>query len=167
MQHTVLSVRQPWAGLLVEGIKRFEVRSWSPPAGSGWLLIHASSSKTPGLRELREYSAFKRALRRAKMVDDRSWIQSAIVGAARFTHFHDTWKEHDIPKRLTENDHMMIGEFPSRFLWRVAECQRFIEPIPCHGRLNLWKTDKALSRQVEYRVTCDMPDYRPWLPATG
>jgi hypothetical protein len=40
----VLSVRQPYASLLVRGIKRFESRTWSTDY-RGPLLIHASSTQ--------------------------------------------------------------------------------------------------------------------------
>lgn len=36
-----LSIRQPWAGLIIAGLKRIEVRTW-PASLRGPLLIHAS-----------------------------------------------------------------------------------------------------------------------------
>ena len=37
-----LSVRQPWAELIISGRKQYEVRSWKPPV-LGRILIHASA----------------------------------------------------------------------------------------------------------------------------
>ncbi|VTS02336.1 ASCH domain-containing protein [Tuwongella immobilis] len=37
-----LSVRQPWAGLILAGVKSIEIRSW-PTTKSGRIFIHASS----------------------------------------------------------------------------------------------------------------------------
>ena len=41
-----LSVRQPWASLLVSGLKDIENRTWAPNFKGG-ILIHASSAKGP------------------------------------------------------------------------------------------------------------------------
>jgi hypothetical protein len=41
-----LSVRQPWASLLVSGLKDIENRMWAPNF-KGRILIHASLAKVP------------------------------------------------------------------------------------------------------------------------
>ena len=73
------SVKQSWASLLIAGVKRYEVRTWSPKE-PGLLLVHASSGKAQGIRELRTEPMFHTALERAGMKDEGSWPQSAFVG---------------------------------------------------------------------------------------
>jgi hypothetical protein len=47
-----LSMHQPWASLLVAGIKQVEGRSWESTFGGEWLWIHAASQvPTPELIE--------------------------------------------------------------------------------------------------------------------
>lgn len=41
-----LSVRQPWASLLVSGLKDIENRTWTPNF-KGRIMIHASLAKVP------------------------------------------------------------------------------------------------------------------------
>lgn len=41
-----LSVRQPWASLLVSGLKDIENRTWAPNF-KGRIMIHASLAKVP------------------------------------------------------------------------------------------------------------------------
>lgn len=41
-----LSVRQPWASLLVSGLKDIENRTWAPNF-RGRIMIHALSAKVP------------------------------------------------------------------------------------------------------------------------
>jgi predicted transcriptional regulator len=161
MSHSILSVRQPWASLLVSGVKRFEVRTWVPASPPGWILIHASSGRAAGLAEFREHKAFERALKRADMLDQAAWAQSAIVGAVRIAAFLDTWKVEQQPKRLTEIDDMMIGDSPDRYLWKVAEARRFRTPIRAHGKLKLWTPDTMLARKVDQAIRRDAPDYQP------
>jgi hypothetical protein len=160
MPHSILSVRQPWAGLLVSGVKRFEVRSWAPALAPGWVLIHASSGRAVGLGELYEYRAFNKALRLAGMEDQGGWVQRAVIGAVKFAAFLDTWKVEQQPKHLSEIDRMMIGEAPDRFLWKVVEAKTFRKPIQCHGKLNLWKPTDALSRKLDQAIKRDMRTYR-------
>jgi hypothetical protein len=38
-----LSIRQPWAGLIVAGVKTLEIRTWATRR-RGWLAIHASKT---------------------------------------------------------------------------------------------------------------------------
>jgi hypothetical protein len=45
-ERLALSIRQPWAGLLVQGLKTIEIRRWSTDF-RGPLLIHASSTPDP------------------------------------------------------------------------------------------------------------------------
>ena len=42
--YQVVSVKQPWASLLLAGVKKYEVRSWAPPY-LGYIVLHASSGK--------------------------------------------------------------------------------------------------------------------------
>ena len=42
----VLSVQQPWASLIVAGIKDVENRTWKPKEMPGRILIHASKKCT-------------------------------------------------------------------------------------------------------------------------
>ncbi len=57
MELKAFSVRQPWSGLLMVGIKRFEVRTWQPPAPD-YFLVHAAS-KVPGLRDERDLPCYQ------------------------------------------------------------------------------------------------------------
>src|SRR5688572_22627658 len=74
-----LSVRQPWAGLLVAGVKRFEARTWKPRE-LGFLLVHASAGKAGDLRDLRADPLYQRSLRQAGMSDEQSWPRSVFIG---------------------------------------------------------------------------------------
>ena len=74
----LLTVQQPWAGLLVDGRKPFEVRCWSADLArsEGWVWIHAGSRVHPraGLAEIIL----------CERVDARAMPRSSVVGAVRF-----------------------------------------------------------------------------------
>ena len=94
MNLRVLSVRQPWASLLLSGVKRYECRRWRPKQ-PGILLMHASSSKAAGMPEMRRERLFQEALRDAHLEDEEAWPFSAIIGAVEITRF---WEPHRRPR---------------------------------------------------------------------
>jgi hypothetical protein len=161
MTHTVLSLRQPWAGLLVTGVKKFELRTWRPMARSGWLLIHASAGKATGLPGLRAEPMFQRALARAGMKSESDWEQSAIVGAVHFRHFRDWYKE-GYPTGVSEVSRFLVGDQPPQFLWEVGRAYKFTQSLPCKGKLKLWITDGVLARSASQRIRYEAPEYVKW-----
>jgi hypothetical protein len=67
-----LSIKQPWAALIVRGLKSIEVRTW-PTIQRGWILIHASSQEdelVEGWKRVPEYAA------------KLSQLRGGILGAA-------------------------------------------------------------------------------------
>jgi len=67
-----LSVKQPWAALIVHGLKTIEVRTW-PALQRGWILIHASSQedeRVEGWKRVPDYAA------------KLSQLRGGVIGAA-------------------------------------------------------------------------------------
>jgi hypothetical protein len=105
----VLTVRQPWASLIVAGIKDVENRSWATHR-RGLLAIHAGKSIDRGApAELFE------------MVEDCPL--GALVGSVSLDDIQT-----DSPSRWAQ---------PGSFHWCVSGAQR-IEPVPMVGHLGLW-----------------------------
>jgi hypothetical protein len=67
-----LSIRQPWATLLLCGLKTIEVRPW-PTAERGWVLIHASG------QEDERVEGWKRVPDSASQL---AQLRGGIIGAA-------------------------------------------------------------------------------------
>lgn len=147
MQVRVLSVRQPWASLLLSGVKKYECRSWAPRQ-VGVLLMHASSGKAAGMPELREERLFQRALTEAGLEDESAWPFSAILGAVEVTRIWEPGR----PPRLSAMDEFLVGDPDDSYLWEVGRRWAFPDPIRCQGRLNLWTpppdTNAAITRQL-------------------
>ena len=79
-----LSLKQPWAALVVQGLKTIEIRSW-PTARRGLILIHAA--RVPDLRAeaQRHVTAEMATLVR---------LQGGIIGSVDLT---DCVRYHDLP----------------------------------------------------------------------
>ena len=149
MDLRAFSVKQPWAGLLVAGVKRFEVRTWAP-SGPGVFLVHASSGKARGMPELRAEPLFQKSLREAGMTDEQGWPQSAFLGLVEVARVINT--EEGLPRRFTKQDEFLCGSVESILLWEIGRRWPFTRPVPCNGMLNLWRppteVHAAINRQL-------------------
>lgn len=156
MDLKALSVRQPWAGLLARGVKRFEVRSWRP-SQLGLYILHASSGKTREIRDLRQESLYRRALTRADMKDEANWDQGALIAVVKIVR---VWGLGSWPKGLTPLDKYLSKHGPNDFLWEVGRRWVFNRPIPSEGAPRLWtpppETRRALAAQLS-RLKVPLP----------
>ncbi len=158
----VLSVKQPWAGLLMAGEKRFEVRTWRPVEDRGLVLLHASSG-TASTSDVDDEPLYQQALRRAGMPDRRAWVRSSILGVAEFRRII---VPPPMPTRFTKKDAVLCGSTEDVALWEAGDLFPFAAPIPCHGKLNLWEPDTRMRRRVAAHLkSIRLPDL-PWFQRT-
>jgi len=105
----VLTVRQPWASLIVDGVKTVENRSWATTY-RGRLWIHASASRVDAVADYRD------------IVDNAS--RGAILGCVRLV---DVTTDADSPWAT-----------PGQCHWLLADARRLQSAVPARGRLGLW-----------------------------
>lgn len=128
-----LSLLQPWASLVVMGLKKIETRSWSTPY-RGILLIHASAGK--GGKLLAEHTAIKKYIPVYKDLPFGSIIgQVQLIDIVRVA---DLALPDDEIDRLSLEE-KAFGDSKARFAWLFANAEIFEEPIPATGRLGLWE----------------------------
>jgi|SRR5579875_1089105 len=122
MDCRVLTVRQPWAGLLVAGVKDVENRVWKT-AYRGLLLIHAA--QRIDREDLERYR---------NLLDEVP--TSAVIGAVQLVDCK--WEG-------------MLGVSPwaepQNFHWIVQTVGR-CRPVPASGRLGLWRPTESLLEKV-------------------
>ena len=109
-----LSVRQPWADLIMRGIKDIENRSWTT-SYRGPLLIHASKTFVPGPAVAAFYGP------------DHQWEQGGIIGTV------------DLVDVVTDSDSQWAQRDGQTFHWVLANPQR-APFVPMNGKLNLYET---------------------------
>lgn len=114
-----LTVRQPWAELIMSGRKRFETRSWST-THRGPLIIHAGATPAP--------SDLSVALTPSGVMHlgaGLGWVELIDV--------------HPIPPH-DGGDEVELGDYtPGRYAWELANPVRWFAPIPMRGKLGLWE----------------------------
>ncbi len=122
----VLTIKQPWATLIMQGDKRFEFRSWQTKY-RGDLLIHAGK----GI----DKEAMKRL---AKYLPDEIPL-GKILGKVTLV---------DCIKMCPEFKDMLLKEnpdiytkssFQENYGWQVENVKVFNEPIDVKGHLSLWE----------------------------
>ena len=122
----VLTIKQPWATLIMQGDKRFEFRSWQTKY-RGELLIHAGKSV--------DKEAMKRL---AKYLPDDIPL-GKILGKVTLV---DCIKMSPEFKELLKKENSDIytkSSFAENFGWQVENVEVFEEPIEAKGQLSLWE----------------------------
>lgn len=119
----VITVKQPWAHLIIHGPKRIENRSW-PTSYRGPLLIHAGKSAAPlssmTISDLRleNYGAD---------FDFKVLVYGAIIGVVHLTDCVSV-------EQLPEGEPFAEGPW----CWILTD-PRALTPFPCRGALSLWQ----------------------------
>lgn len=127
----VLSVRQPWAALIMAGLKDIENRTWTT-RHRGLLGIHASQTRLPladqaRIRHVLTRNGPRRTRRRIALVLDGELVYGALLGTVQLIDVchSDTcqcspWHEEDA------------------YGWKLRKPTTFPRPRPMPGRLGLW-----------------------------
>lgn len=122
----VLTIKQPWATLIMQGDKRFEFRSWQTKY-RGDLLIHAGKGiDKEAMKRLAKYLPaeipFGKILGKVTLVD---CVKMCLE-------FKDML--------LKENpDIYTKSSFQENYGWQVENVKVFNEPIDVKGHLSLWE----------------------------
>jgi len=134
---TCLSVRQPWADLLVRGIKDVENRTWDTKY-RGRLFIHASTRfDAEGFTLLAEYMEEFTGVRAVDALRSKSeYTLGAIIGSVLLRDVIP-WKESMLDDLSVWHSEDMIG-------WYVEQPEILSNPVPVRGRMGLFTARIAL-----------------------
>jgi hypothetical protein len=129
----VLSLLQPWATLVVIGVKQVETRSWSTDH-RGELLIHASTSKAGAMIALEP--PFTKYIKEFKDLP-----VGAIIGQVTLTDvllIEQQQLEGNRLNQLTLEERAFGDYSEGRYAWLLSDPVQFDNPIPVKGSLRLW-----------------------------
>lgn len=124
----VLTIKQPWATLIMQKDKRFEFRSWQTKH-RGTLWIHAGKSID------------EEAMKRLAPYLPKDVPTGKILGKVKLV---------DCVKMSPEFKEMLLKEnkdiytdssFKENYGWQLEEVEVFKEPIEAKGKLSLWEYD--------------------------
>ncbi|MBO3751112.1 ASCH domain-containing protein [Streptosporangiaceae bacterium NEAU-GS5] len=125
-----LSIRQPWAELILQGRKTIELRTWETDyRGSFWL--HAG--KAVDLDLDRSFGTSDPP--RGAFVGRTTLVDISPIDAQRW----ERWR----------GQHLDSGHYqPGLFAWHLSSAERLRQPVPAPGRLKLFKVDETLAQRL-------------------
>lgn len=122
----VLSIRQPWASLIVDGLKDVENRSWKT-AWRGRLLVHSARRPDPSSRQICE----------------RLGINAATLPLGHYLGSVEVVDVH-----LSSESLCCLWGQPGLYHWRLKDPRHLPEPIPGRGQLGLCRTPDEISHRL-------------------
>lgn len=122
-----LSIREPWASLIVNGYKEFEFRNWKTKY-RGKILIHASLSLEKN-----------NVLRFQKL--GLNYQCGYIIGEAELVDCVEVTR--DFENSLIDENELVYGASKGRggYAWKLSNIKKYDKPIKTKGQLGLWNFD--------------------------
>ena len=124
----VLTIREPWASLIINGYKEYEFRSWKTNY-RGKILIHTSMGIDKEM--LNRFSDY-----------NINYITGAIIGEATL---EDCIEVDDNFSKTLRNINPIVyakSNYVEKYAWKLTNIIKYEEPIYCKGHLGLWNYDK-------------------------
>ena len=124
----VLTIKQPWATLIMQKDKRFEFRSWKTKY-RGDLLIHAGKGVD------------KEAVKRLEKYLPEELPQGKILGKVTLV---DCIKCDEKFKEICQKENKDVyakSTFDETYAWQLEGVEVFDKPIEAKGSLSLWDYD--------------------------
>ena len=119
-----LTIKEPWASLIIEGYKKYEFRSWKTNY-RGKILIHAGLNIDKDMLErFKDYNL--------------NCSQGAIIGEAELVDC--VLVDSKLNQELRKIDPIVYGrsKHTETYGWKLENVKKYDVPIPCKGTLGLW-----------------------------
>jgi activating signal cointegrator 1 len=135
-----LSVRQPWAMLILRGVKQFETRTWRTDY-RGPLAIHASRQQDDAVKELCRQPLLRGLLAAAGYTGLADLPRGCVLGVVDLIDCLLVPPE-GLAEALVE---LALGDYrPGRFAWQLANPRPLAEPLRMPGQLSLFEIPDLL-----------------------
>ena len=123
----VLTIRQPWTSLIIEGYKEYEFRSWKTKY-RGKILIHAGASLEKDIvNRFKDYNL--------------EYELGAIIGEAEIADCILVDKEFNEKLRKMNPVVYAKSNHTETYAWKLENIKKYSKPIPIKGKLGLWNYD--------------------------
>ena len=155
MMIKAITVWQPWATLIAEGVKEYETRSWEPSAEGVFVsnVIGIHAAKRPVVQE-----ELDEIVRRAHLTSRP--IEELPLGAmVAVVRLEAVWNTEDQHRFVTLKE-VTCGDWSDdRFAWRLEVIRRLHRPVPIEGKQRFW--DWMDAREVKTLMSVHDPTEDP------
>ena len=150
-----LTLHEPWASLIAEGVKNIETRSWAPPEYmlGRRIIIHAGKkvdalaasamdrigvSIHPGhivaTAVLVGWMHVKEHVERRDLESPHRVTADYVTGSVMLMAGHSDWRITDGRLQTDQWGDFSVG----RYMWLLASVQQITPPVPVKGAQGLW-----------------------------
>ena len=119
-----LTIKEPWATLIIEGYKEYEFRSWKTNY-RGKILIHAGLTLESDMKE--RFKDYNLDYKCGYIIGEANLVECIKVDEK----FNNQLLKID-PTIYGRSNHVGI------YAWKLENVRRYDKPIPCKGKLGLW-----------------------------
>ena len=123
----VLTIREPWVSLIINGYKKYEFRSWKTNY-RGKILIHTSQKiEKEMLSRFKDYKL--------------NCVSGSIIGEAELTDC--ILVDEEFNQNLRKIDNVVYGKsnHVEKYAWKLENIKKYDKPIPMKGKLGLWNIE--------------------------
>ena len=117
-----LTIRQPWASLIINDYKHYEFRTWKTNY-RGKILIHAGTGTDRNY--LSKYTDY-----------NLEYINGAIIGEAEIVDCILVDKKFN--QELKQLNNKVYSDSVGYYAWKLENVKKNEKPIPAKGQLGLW-----------------------------
>lgn len=134
----VISVWQPWASLIVHGMKFFETRGYPPPKSVLGQTIGIASTKniTPDQRSAYADPEFERFFKQSGLPELEELPRGVLLGTVTVDSFELVTE--DFLEDVTREE-LSFGWYDlGRYAWRLRYPKPLVTPIPIQGKQGIY-----------------------------
>ncbi len=127
-----LTIKQPWAQLIIEGYKKYEFRSWKTKY-RGKLLIHAGSKLEKDM--VSRFSLYNLDYKMGYIIGEANLVDCILV-------------DEDFNNRLLKENNIVYGKsnHVEKYAWKLEDIVMYKKPIRVKGKLGLWDYNDDINK---------------------
>lgn len=123
-----LTIKEPWASLIINGYKEYEFRSWKTNY-RGKILIHAGLSKDKNnIKRFKDYNL--------------DYGQGEIIGEATITDCIKVDEKFIKDLQKQEPNVYKTSGFNEKYAFKLENVKKYKKRIPCKGKLSIWNYEE-------------------------
>lgn len=124
----VLTIKEPWATLIIEGYKEYEFRSWKTNY-RGKILIHAGKSLEKN--QEKKFKEYNLEYNCGEIIGE-----AELVDCIKVTEKFDEYLKGINPIVYGNSGHV------ENYAWKLENIKKYDKKIPAKGQLGLWNYEK-------------------------
>ena len=119
-----LTIKQPWASLIIEGYKKYEFRSCKTNY-RGKILIHAGLTLEKNIQE--KFKDYNLDYKLGYIIGEAEIVDCILV-------------DEEFNCLLRNIDSIVYGtsNHVENYAWKLENIKKYDNPLPCKGKLSLW-----------------------------